>query len=100
MFQISLLVIVLELVQLVILLHLGLYKKLELLDGGFDYLNTPTLKIEGGNGQGAFGTVNMKLIDHAPKFFADEASAKVSLTNDTIGFSTFHKFRNAEQVHI
>ena len=40
----------------------------------------------------------MKLINHAPKFFADEVSDKVSLTNDTIGFSTFHKFRNAEQV--
>ena len=76
----------------------GSLQEVRVIDGGFDYLNTPTLKIEGGNGQGAFGTVNMKLIDHAPKFFADEASAKVSLTDDTIGFSTFHKFRNAEQV--
>ena len=76
----------------------GSLREVRVLDGGFDYLHTPTLKIDGGNGQGAFGTVNMKLINHAPKFFADEASAKVSLTNDTIGFSTFHKFRNAEQV--
>ena len=76
----------------------GSLREVRVLDGGFDYLHTPTLKIDGGNGQGAFGTVNMKLINHAPKFFADEASAKVSLTDDTIGFSTFHKFRNAEQV--
>ena len=76
----------------------GNLREVRVLDGGFDYLHTPTLKIDGGNGQGAFGTVNMKLINHAPKFFADEASAKVSLTNNTIGFSTFHKFRNAEQV--
>ena len=76
----------------------GSLREVRVLDGGFDYLHTPTLKIDGGNGQGAFGTVNMKLINHAPKFFADEASAKVSLTNDTIGFSTYHKFRNAEQV--
>ena len=76
----------------------GSIREVRVLDGGFDYLNTPTLKIEGGNGEGAFGTVNMKLIDHAPKFFADQASDKVSLTNNTIGFSTFHKFRNAEQI--
>jgi len=76
----------------------GSLREVRVLDSGFDYLHTPTLKIDGGNGQGAFGTVNMKLIDHAPKFFADEVSDKVSLTNDTIGFSTFHKFRNAEQV--
>ena len=84
--------------QLVIIAVSGSLREVRVLDGGFDYLHTPTLKIDGGNGQGAFGTVNMKLINHAPKFFADEASAKVSLTNDTIGFSTFHKFRNAEQV--
>ena len=76
----------------------GSLREVRVLDGGFDYLHTPTLKIDGGNGKGAFGRVNMKLINHAPKFFADEASAKVSLTDDTIGFSTFHKFRNAEQV--
>jgi len=76
----------------------GSLREVRVLDNGFDYLHTPTLKIDGGNGQGAFGTVNMKLIDHAPKFFADEASDKVSLTNNTIGFSTYHKFRNAEQV--
>jgi hypothetical protein len=76
----------------------GSLREVRVLDNGFDYLHIPTLKIDGGNGQGAFGTVNMKLIDHAPKFFADEVSDKVSLTNNTIGFSTFHKFRNAEQV--
>ena len=76
----------------------GSVKEVRVLEGGFDYLSKPTLKIEGGNGQGAFGIVNMKLIDHAPEFFADQASDKVSLVNDTIGFATFHKFRNAEQV--
>ena len=76
----------------------GTLREIRILDSGFDYLSTPTLKIDGGNGLGAFGSVNMKLIDHAPKFLADEVSNKVSLTNDTIGFTTFHKFRNAEQI--
>ena len=76
----------------------GSLKEVRVLNGGFDYLSVPTLKIEGGNGKDAFGSVNMKLIDHAPEFFADQVSANVSLVSDTIGFSTFHKFRNAEQV--
>ena len=76
----------------------GSVREVRVLDSGFDYLSKPTLKIDGGNGQGAFGTVNMKLIDHSAVFFADEASARVSLTNNTIGFSSYHKFRNAEQV--
>ena len=65
-------------------------------------MRTPTLKIDGGNGQGATGFVNMKLIDHNPEFFADLDSAKVIIgtasTQSRIGFSTYHKFRNAEQV--
>jgi len=80
----------------------GSLKEVRIKDPGFDYLRTPTLKIDGGNGQGATGFVNMKLIDHNPEFFADLASAKVVIgtasTQSRIGFSTYHKFRNAEQV--
>ena len=80
----------------------GSLREVRIKDPGFDYLRTPTLKIDGGNGQGAIGFVNMKLIDHNPEFFADLASAKVIIgtasTQSRIGFSTYHKFRNAEQV--
>jgi len=80
----------------------GSLKEIRIKDPGFDYLRTPSLKIDGGNGQGAFGLVNMKLIDHNPEFFADLASAKVIIgtasTQSRIGFSTYHKFRNAEQI--
>jgi len=80
----------------------GSLREVRIKDPGFDYLRTPTLKIDGGNGQGATGFVNMKLIDHNPEFFADLDSAKVIIgtasTQSKIGFSTYHKFRNAEQV--
>ena len=80
----------------------GSLREVRIKDPGFDYLRTPSLKIDGGNGQGATGFVNMKLIDHNPEFFADLASAKVIIgtasTQSRIGFSTYHKFRNAEQV--
>ena len=44
----------------------------------------------------------MKLIDHEPEFFADNASGQVVIgtasTQSRIGFSTYHKFKNAEEV--
>ena len=50
----------------------------------------------------ATAQVSMKKIDHEVEFFADLSSAGVttgtSSSQSTIGFSTFHKFRNAEQV--
>ena len=80
----------------------GSLREIRILDPGFDYLNTPSIKLEGGNGSGAVAQVSMKLINHEVEFFADLASSGVttgtSLTQSTIGFSTYHKFRNAEQV--
>ena len=80
----------------------GSLREVRILDPGFDYLGTPTIKIEGGNGSGAIAQVSMKQIDHEVEFFADLSSAGVttgtSLSQSTIGFSTYHKFRNSEQV--
>jgi len=76
----------------------GQFTDIKIVNPGFDYVETPTLKIEGGNGQGATGSVNMKSIDHAVEFYADRESNQVNITQSTIGFSTYHKFRNAEKV--
>ena len=80
----------------------GSLQDIILTDPGFDYVKTPNIKIEGGNGKGAKTSVNMKLIDHESKFFADEFSDQVvigtSSTQSRIGFTTYHKFRNAEKV--
>ena len=80
----------------------GSLKEVRIIDPGFDYLSTPTVKIEGGNGSGAVAQVNMKQIDHEVEFFADLVSDKVTIgtasTQSKIGFTTYHKFRNAEQV--
>ena len=42
----------------------------------------------------------MKQINHKVDFFADAASANVTIgsTQSIIGFSTYHKFRDAERV--
>jgi len=80
----------------------GSVKEFRIIDPGFDYQETPVLKISGGNGSGAFGRVNMKSITHDAEFFADIASKNVivgtAATQSRIGFSTYHKFKNAEQV--
>jgi hypothetical protein len=78
----------------------GSLKEIRILDSGFDYIETPTVSITGGNGVGAIANVNMKLIEHSTEFFSDFGSSQVSLGSSlsTIGFGTYHKFRNAEQV--
>ena len=72
----------------------GSLSAINILDRGFDYEGTPTIKISGGNGNGATASVNMKLSDHVAEF----DSKTININTNTIGFSTFHKFRNYEEV--
>ena len=78
----------------------GQLRELQIIDRGFDFTETPTVSITGGNGSNARALVNTKLISHSVEFFSDVQSARVSIgANDsTIGFSTYHKFRNGEEV--
>ena len=76
----------------------GNLKEIRILDSGFDYLEIPYIKISGGNGRGA--TAQAKLTDtiHEVEFNAEEKFGIVDLTNNTLGFTTYHKFRNNEIV--
>jgi hypothetical protein len=76
----------------------GSLQEIKIIDPGFDYDEIPTIKITGGNGIGAKAFASMKLIDHQSFFNSEINSAQISLANNTIGFSTYHKFRNAERV--
>lgn len=76
----------------------GSLQEIRIVDPGFDYLETPTINITGGNGTGAKAKALMKLVDHKVTFNSEEKSARVNISQNTIGFSTYHKFRNAEQV--
>ena len=65
------------------------------------YKNEPAkINITGGNGVGANASVNMKLIDHESSFNSESPSALVGIgsTVSTIGFGTYHKFRNSERI--
>ena len=73
----------------------GSLSKIKIIDRGFDYEGTPTIKVVGGNGTGASVLVNMKLSDNVVPF--NSRSINLNPTN-IIGFSTYHKFRNLEEV--
>jgi len=76
----------------------GSLREIRLIDPGFDYLEEPKVNIIGGNGSGAKANASLKLVDHQMNFNAEAKSASVNISNNTIGFSTYHKFRNAEKV--
>lgn len=76
----------------------GVLERIDIIDPGFDYISKPIITITGGNGYGAKADVNTKFIDYSVSFNATSESAFVNLTNGAIGFSTYHKFRNAEKI--
>jgi len=67
-----------------------------LLNSGYDYLTTPTIKITGGNGSGATAEAVMKSIFTTIDFAAN--SSGINTTSDQIGFSTYHNFKTGEEV--
>ena len=77
----------------------GDLKEIRVLDSGFDYLNTPVVKITGGSGKGAAAEAKMVTVPHNVSFDASGiGSARIGVDTSTIGFSTTHKFRTGEKV--
>jgi len=78
----------------------GSLQEIRIIDPGFDYLDTPIIKITGGNGVGAKAFANMKLVEHESTFNSQGNADLIGIGSalSTIGFTTYHKFRNGEQV--
>ena len=78
---------------------IGGLERIDILDPGFDYIKEPTIDIVGGNGFGAVAKANLVSFDHQVSFnsIASAGLVKLNPTN-TIGFSSYHKFRDAEEV--
>ena len=85
----------------------GSLRKIQIIDPGFDYKEIPLVNISGGNGKNAKAIAKMTLVDHKAAFNAQDTSIDdiastadvgIGATVSTIGFSTYHKFINAEQV--
>jgi len=79
----------------------GSLKDIRIIDPGFDYQEIPTIKISGGNGSGANVSVNMQQVSHSVSFNSNDPLVGLGTTGtlaSTIGFGTYHKFKNAEEV--
>jgi len=76
----------------------GSFSRFDLIDGGFDYVDIPTVTISGGNGKNAVAEVNTKLIEHKVDFNSEARFGLVDTSADTISFSTYHKFRDYDKV--
>jgi hypothetical protein len=78
---------------------LGNLQEIRITDPGFDYLETPIIKITGGNGYGAEANVNLKPITHEVLFSSEIESDLLEFgPQSAIGFGTYHKFRQGERV--
>ena len=84
----------------------GGLKEIKILDPGIGYVETPSIKISGGNGNGAKAEVNLVAVQNEVPFNAVGLSSIVtgigsvtfSSTDASIGFTTYHKFANGERV--
>ena len=76
----------------------GTLKRIEIVDPGYDYLEKPIITISGGNGADAVAAPNLISYNHSVQFNASQYKGAVNLSNDTISFSTYHRFRNYEEV--
>ena len=75
----------------------GSLERIEILDPGFDYVTDPIITITGGNGSGGNAHANTKLITHSVSFYSTSDNIQVGLSSDTIGFSTFHRFKELRE---
>ena len=76
----------------------GQFERIDILDSGFDYVDPPVIEINGGNGQGAIAKSRLKEISHFIDFDASSTGGAINIADDTIGFGTFHKFRDGEAI--
>ncbi|OUW81698.1 MAG: hypothetical protein CBD74_07985, partial [Saprospirales bacterium TMED214] len=76
----------------------GSLDSIKIIDRGHDYQDTPVISISGGNGSGANVRVNMQSYIHSESFNAHSRGDVGLGTYSKIGFTTYHKFRDHEEV--
>ncbi len=76
----------------------GSFERIDIIDPGFDYVAPPIIEISGGNGRNAIARSRLKQVDHFMDFDASSTGNAINIADDTIGFGTFHKFRDGEAV--
>jgi len=77
---------------------IGGLERIDIIDPGFDYLEEPVITITGGNGTSASAKTKLVSFDYSIDFNSQANAGLVNLINNTIGFSSYHKFRDVEEV--
>ena len=81
----------------------GEFKEIRVVDTGFDYIDQPIIKITGGNGVGAVAKAKLLTIPHELSVNTTGITSIIPDfaglgTESSIGFTTYHKFRDAEKI--
>jgi hypothetical protein len=79
---------------------IGSLSQIKIIDPGYNYIDDPILKIEGGNGFGASTQITTKLITNSPTFNANRNAELIGIGTSisTIGFTTYHRLLDGEKV--
>ena len=76
----------------------GFLDRIDIIDGGFNYIEDPTITISGGGGKGATALVKTISVEHSVNLNPTISNSRINLSSNIIGFSTYHKFRDGEEV--
>jgi len=76
----------------------GHLEKINIIDKGSDYLETPIITITGGGGSGAKAVAKTADYDHHVNINSSALNNNINLITNVIGFSTYHKFKDGESV--
>lgn len=73
----------------------GHLERIDVVDPGFDYTETPSISISGGGGIGAQAIAELISFTHSSDFNSESAA---DFTNNTLEFNLDHRFNNNEEV--
>ena len=76
----------------------GILERIDIIDSGFDFLETPVVRISGGNPEvEASAEVNVSPVIYEVNINT-EKNGNIDHETDSIGFSTFHRFKQNERI--
>ena len=76
----------------------GSLEAIEVTDSGYDFLEEPIINISGGNGTGARAKANLRSEKTVAFVDVSIGAGNISTSTNTIGFTTYHRFRNGDGV--
>ena len=77
----------------------GSLVRVDVVDGGFNFVDEPQIEISGGGGKDATAVANLIDVDYFLDFNSTENNSRLFVNDlNEIGFSTYHKFKTGDYV--